>query len=346
MSEIGEPLVVTAMRSFKARLLAREAAGMAQMAAAWLRVERALEAQIVALTLELAERKREGKTVSAAALYRLDRYKRLRAQTEEQFAQYGQWADGRITDEQATWAQWGLDDHAQSIGLTYQSGGQFGPHFDRLPVEAIEHLVGLAGDGRPVGDLLRRRLSFDPRLDASSAEVWARLTGSLLQGTAQGWNPRRTARRMQDDLTGGLNKALTIARSEQIRVYREAGREQWARSGVVSGQRRLTAHDDQVCAACIADEGTLYRIDEVIPDHAQGRCTGVPVVKGMPAVQWNAGEGWFRQQPETTQAAILGSGRLAAYQAGAFEFGALVTRERDPIWGARIVPTTLGRLAA
>ena len=81
------------------------------------------------------------------------------------------------------------------------------------------------------------------------AVVLDRLGRTLIVGTAQGWNPRKTAARMKGDLAGGLQKALTIARSEQMRVYREATRAQYERSGVVSGQRRLSAHDDRVCPA-------------------------------------------------------------------------------------------------
>jgi len=341
-----EPLVVVASRQFKMRLLAQEAVEMEEMARQWLSVERALEAQISALALEFAEREREGKTISAAALYRLERYQRLREQAEEEFLRYGEWAAGRITDEQRVLVRQGLQDYAQSVELTYQSGGQFGAFFDRLPVEAVEYLVGLAGDGRPVGDLLKLRLRFDPGDSHSAAQVWARAVDTLVQGTAQGRNPRRTARDMADDLAGGLNKALEIARSEQIRAYRESGRNQWQASGVVTGQRRLAAHDGRVCAACLADEGHVYSIDEPLPDHTSGRCTGVPIVKNMPAVQWTAGEAWFRQQPEATQVSILGRSRLDAYQAGAFGFGDLVTRTEDPVWGAGIVPTPLTRLAA
>jgi len=341
-----EPLVVVASRQWKLRLLAQEAAEMEEMARQWLSVEQALEAQISALAHEFGEREREGKVVSAAALYRLERYQRLRGQAEEEFLRYGEWAAGRIADEQRVLVRQGLDDYAQSVRLTYQSGGQFGAFFDRLPVEAVEYLVGLAGDGKPVGDLLKRRLRFDPGDSQSAAATWARAVDTLVQGTAQGRNPRRTARDMAGGLAGGLNKALEIARSEQIRAYREAGRNQWQASGVVSGQRRLATHDGRVCAACLADEGHVYSIDEQLPDHTSGRCTGVPIVKGMPAVQWTAGEAWFRQQPEATQAAILGRGRLDAYRAGAFGFGDLVTRTEDPVWGAGIVPTPLKQLAA
>jgi hypothetical protein len=146
---------------------------------------------------------------------------------------------------------------------------------------------------------------------------------------------------MADDLTGGLQKALLIARTEQLRVYREASRQQYEASGVVVGQKRLTAHDDRVCGACIADEGTVYDLDEVISDHPNGRCTSVPVVEGLPEVEWLAGERWFREQSPEAQQSILGRGTWDAWEGGEFEFGDLVSRSRDATWGAAIRPTPL-----
>jgi hypothetical protein len=139
---------------------------------------------------------------------------------------------------------------------------------------------------------------------------------------------------------------MTIARSEQLRVYRMAGLEQYQRSGVVRGQKRLATHDGRVCAACIADEGTLYELDAVIADHPSGRCTGVPVVQGMPEVSWTGGEAWFRGQPEGIQREILGDGRWEAWSKGQFQFGQLVTHTEDRTWGGGIVPTALDKLVA
>jgi hypothetical protein len=149
---------------------------------------------------------------------------------------------------------------------------------------------------------------------------------------------------MRDDLSEGLNKTLTIARTEQLRVYRQAGLDQYKASGVVEGQKRLAAHDGRVCAACIADEGTVYPLEATISDHPQGRCTAVPMVRDMPEVKWLSGEAWFRQQERATQLSILGKGRLDAYEAGQFKFADLVVHRQDATWGGSIVPRGLKEL--
>jgi len=338
-----EPVVVTAMREFKAGLLQREAGQMREMAGRWLGVERALEAQVDALAYDFAQRRENGKAITPGALYRMTRYKSLLAQTKEQFAEYAGWAEGRVREGQEREGRVSLTEAAQAIQLSYE--GRVGPQFDRLPVEAIESMVGVAGDGRPLGDLLRERIAPGYSGD-QRASVWAQLTQALVDSTALGRNPRDTARKMRDSLAGGLTKALTIARSEQMRVYRQAGLDQYKASGVVQGQKRLAAHDSRVCAACIADEGTLYSLEATISDHPQGRCTAVPLVDGMPEIHWLSGEAWFRTQPEGVQRSILGPGKFDAWRDGQFEFGALATPTFDETWGAGLRPTSLADLLA
>lgn len=337
---VPEPLVVRAMREFRADLLAREAGQMAVMVRRWGGVEQALQGQVDALVLEFAQRKERGEAVGRGALYRLERYQTLLGQTQAEFASYAEWSEGNVSEGQEMFGLLGSEQAVAAIGLSYQEVGSIGPFFDRLPVEAVQAMVGIAGNGRPLGELLRSRIN-PSYSDAGRSSAWQRLTQSLVNGTALGWNPRKTARQMMNDLAEGLNKALLISRTEQLRVYRQAAIGQYQDSGVVRGQKRLTAHDPRVCAACIADEGTVYPITATIPDHPQGRCTGVPVVIGLPEVTWEGGEDWFRNQPRGTQVSILGSGRLGAWEDGAFGFGDLVTRTRDDVWGAGLVPTPL-----
>ena len=103
----------------------------------------------------------------------------------------------------------------------------------------------------------------------------------------------------------------------------------------------MSAHDGRVCAACIADDGTLYTLRYVISDHPNGRCTSVPVVEGMPEVKWLAGEEWLKAQSDSTQIGILGAERFVAWQDGKFEFRDLVRHTDHPTWGGGLVPRSL-----
>ena len=79
------------MREFKAGLLAREDAQMFEMAQQWLTVEQHLNAEIELLAQEFAQREQDGETISAAALYKMNRYKRLRSQARDETEQYAEW---------------------------------------------------------------------------------------------------------------------------------------------------------------------------------------------------------------------------------------------------------------
>jgi hypothetical protein len=338
-----DPAVVVAMREFKDGLLREETMQMQAMAREWIRVEDSLQSQVSALAYDVSERYAAGETVSKARLYRLQRYKSLVAQTQTEFAKYAKYADSSITDYQQKTGERGLNDAQVALQLSYLDAGSVGVYFNRLPIEAIENIVGMAGNGMPIDRLLRLRMVRDAN-GRPLPGVLDRLTNSLLKGTAQGINPRDVARMMQNDLTGGLNKALVIARSEGLRPYRYASQQQYDKSGVVLGHKRLCGHDGRVCGACLADEGTMYRTAWAMTDHPNGRCSSVPVVKGMPEVQWDSGQQWLRKQPEPIQQSILGDKVWTAWKGHKFPFRALVQRTESAEWGEGLVPATLDSL--
>jgi SPP1 gp7 family putative phage head morphogenesis protein len=150
---------------------------------------------------------------------------------------------------------------------------------------------------------------------------------------------------MQDGLAGGLDKALTIARTEQLRVYRAASQEQYRASGVVTGYRRLSAHDDRVCAGCLAADGEELSSDVDFEAHPNCRCTLVPICAGVEPPQWTAGGDWFEEQDEETQRNILGPGRYELWQnGGVSDFRQFATRVQNETWGGAVVPTPVGAL--
>jgi hypothetical protein len=329
-----EPAVVTTLRGFKADLLAQEAAQQVEMAKRWIGVERSLEGQIDALSLELANLAKSGVQISPGKIYRLERYQKLLAQAQEQTALYARYADGLITQRQTALVALGVEHAVEAVGLV----GPIGMAFDRLSSAAVESMIALiagkAGDGGSLGQLLLDRMVKQPG-------AWERLTTNLVNAVAQGWNPRKTARMMRDDLSQGLDKALVIARSEEIRAYKTANLQSYQASGAVRGIMRLTAHDSRVCGACLADEGTVYPVDTIIPDHPQGRCGQIPVVNGARMPEWTRGEDWFKTQPEDVQRSILGPGKYDAWKEGRFGFGELKMATHNATWGEGVKVASL-----
>lgn len=324
-----ESAVILLMRSFKASLLREESAQMRQMANAWLGVERALDGQMAALAERMANVKRDGGTVAQGMLWQESRYRRLLSQLTDELGKYTRYADRAITDRQAQLARLGIDHAARAIEAQGVRAG-----FARLPVEAVQNMVGLAGDGSPLRTLLT----------ASWPDAAEGLTQQLIRGVALGWNPRRTARAMAAGSTRSLDRMMRVARTEQLRTYREASLSSYRNSGVVSGHRRLCSHDRRVCGSCLADEGTLYDLNTTMPEHVQGRCVSVPVVMGVPDPQWLKGVDWFREQEVATQQSILGKGRYAAWQSGRFDFQEVIKVVPNSTWGDSLQVATLTEL--
>lgn len=330
--------VVRAARGFKDALLARETAQMQQMTRAWLVVEESLEGAIGGVIAEINALTAEGETVTRAKTLRLERYQSLIAQVRIELAKYvDDFAAPFISAGQSEIAAFGLIDAAEATQMSFISSGSLGPVFDRLPVGATEFMAGVAGDGSPLIDLLRKRVVNDP-------EAIIRITDTLVEATALGFNPAKTARLIKDDLAGGLNKALQISRTEQLRVYRESSRLQYEESGVVEAYKRLSAKDDRVCPACLMADGMIVRLESEFAEHTRGRCSLVPIVIGVDAPEWETGQEWFQTQPEDVQRRILGPGRFDAWREDQFELDDLVTRRTNSVWGDSLVPTPLNAL--
>jgi hypothetical protein len=148
---------------------------------------------------------------------------------------------------------------------------------------------------------------------------------------------------MRDDLAGGLTKALQIARTEELRTYREAGRRQYQESGVVVAHKRVAAHGPRTCAACMAVDGERLGLDEPMYDHPQGRCTSVPVVDGMPEVEWLAGEDWLKTQSESVQRSVMGP-LYEPWSEGVFGLSDVVQHRNDAVWGRSLTPKSARQL--
>ena len=318
------------MRQFKAELLAQEAAQMLRMAQTWLDLELGMRASFSDLAQEVYAMRQAGQRVDRATLYRLERYRRLLLQMRETIVnRYAPYVAGEVTAQQRRLLGLGINDASAAIQAVQAEGG-VGATFNRLPVEAVERMVGLTGDGSPLLDVLRNAYP-----DAVNAA-----TNTLIDATARGVNPRETADRMMQAAGGtALNRALVIARTEQLRVYREAARAQYVESGLVRGFRRLATHDHRTCPACLALEGEFYDVASPLRTHPQCRCAMIPVVKGYRELRFEYGEPWLRSQPEETQRAILGKGGYEAWRHGV-PLSRFVSVTPNSTWGdtVRVTP--------
>ena len=325
-----DPEVVRFLQQRKQALLLKEQAVMRDMARQWLKVEKALEDEMVALAADLAS----SNLVSEQMILQHERYTRLLYQARAQVAKFNDTAEATITKVQADLSKQGIQDALRSLRIIYNEAGIAAPAFDVLPVRSLEIMFGYAADGSPLRNLLSRAYP-----DAVNG-----LTDALVKGLAFGNNPIDVAEKMAQEFGIGLNKALTVARTETLRSYRMANMEQYRESGVVNGYKRLASKDGRTCPGCLFRDGELIEsLDGEFDEHPNGRCTAVPVVIGIPAAKWESGLQWFAKQPEDTQKEILGAGRFDAWKNGA-DLKDMSKLVNDPTWGGSYVPTPVGEL--
>lgn len=329
-----EPMVVQIMRANKEAILAQEESKMQEMAERWLKIEKALQDKVDAIALEASRLAENGGVVNQAVAMRLERMQSLLYQVRAETGQYVRWADGFISDYQGEMATLGLEHASDAISAVMQEFDVRGS-FDRLNVDAVNSMIGLAGDGSPLERYLRdiHSSSADGMLDA------------LVNGVTQGIHPTKIAEEMMNGLGMGLQQAMNTARTETLRAYRNASLMQYDKSGLVIGYKRISARDERVCAGCLFTDGQVYEDLSQFDEHNQGRCSTVPLLEGLPETSWESPNDWFEGQSETVQESILGTGRFEAWKNGA-SLNDMAKRVVDPVWGGAFVPTPVGELAS
>jgi len=315
------------MREYQRRLAAREARQMAEMARRWIGVQDRLQTNIDKLAKEVAERYATGKPVTRAMLWEMERYQDLLLQTRREIARY---VDGYVVRavraEQLRLIDLAADQFIEEAQM------QVGLTFRRLPVEAVRNMVGVTANGSPVRDVLMK--AWPTAVD--------QITQRLIDGTALGWNPNKTARVMREGLDAGLNDMIRVARTEQIRVYRHTDYVAAVNTGLVHGMKRLAARQERTCLACLLDDGHVYPIGMEPGDHVLGRCRFVKVWRGRPEDEWLSGREWFLDLDEDAQRRIMGAGRFEEWKNGAIGLDQMVRQVHDPTWGHSIGVRPLG----
>jgi hypothetical protein len=111
-----------------------------------------LDGELERLALEMAAAAEAGRPVSRWHIARLERYQSLMRQVGMQIRNYVPVAADEISQAQALMARWAID-HSEQL-ITMQRQGIVG-QFNRLPIEAVQNMVGVAGNGSPLETLLR-----------------------------------------------------------------------------------------------------------------------------------------------------------------------------------------------
>mgnify|MGYP000035226694 CR=1 FL=1 len=140
------------------------------------------------------------------------------------------------------------------------------PTFSRLPVEAINRIIGTTSEGSPLYDIFKRRFDFNAE----------KASNALIEGIARGLNPNQIARNMRTQLDISIYDSTRITRTESLNVYRDVAYNQYIKSGIVDSYLWIAESD--ACDDCLEmEKNNPYPIDKVPSNiHPFDRCTVAP----------------------------------------------------------------------
>src|SRR5687768_15599055 len=133
--------IVKTANAFRKALLARERRAAIRLVTAygyaWARIER----ELAKLTGQIAEAKRNGEVVNQFWLLRQERYFALLGQVGQEMRKFEGVVENVVTKQQAAAVAAGLSDSVAVMEAGVSTT------FNRLPVAAVENLVGTLGNG-------------------------------------------------------------------------------------------------------------------------------------------------------------------------------------------------------
>jgi SPP1 gp7 family putative phage head morphogenesis protein len=317
-----------------------------------------IKPEIDSLTAEIEEDIAAGKDPARARLERQARFAQLEqdvaAEMERLRTQFA-----ALIDQDVRSVAERAEREAQDLmvaGIGAPPGVNVSGVFNRLPTAALENITGVLQPGSPLRKIL------DPLGDDAATAVGK----ALKRGVALGYNPKKIAREARQAFGGNMARALTVARTETIRAYREASRQTYeANPDIVRQWVWLSARQARTCGVCWAMHGTEHPVDQPMGSHPNCRCTMVPKTRSYNAIARQYGlppppEGWpsgpnvkelvgngadlFDKLSDEDKLRILGPSKFAAFKAGALKLGDLVAEHEDPDWGLVRGEKSLGAL--
>jgi SPP1 gp7 family putative phage head morphogenesis protein len=227
--------------------------------------------------------------ISPSWLYQQERLAALLRQVQNEIIGFAGSANTTIESMQREAAMLGLN-HAADLFAIGSHGTTLSGGFARLSAEAATDLVGFAGDGGPLYELLSK-------LAPGAADA---VKQALFSGIIRGAGAQELAREVHRSLGGNMARSLLIARTETLRAYRESSQRFYeSNSDVVHGWKWIAACNSRTCPVCWAMHGSIHPNSEQFSSHPGCRCTTVPVTELSPPLK--TGPARFAAIPEKQQ---------------------------------------------
>ena len=312
-----ESEVVRIARQYREQLARNEDAIMRDMAKHWARMERQLYSEYVTLAQQMQELSDNGIAIPKQMIYTQRRYIEMMSQIDKYLAQFDTYTVQVITDYQRKDYILGLDDAKAQIKRSMPDA----PRWNQVANDTAETMAGFAGNGAPLGDLLRR----------DYGDLGERVTDALVTGIGLGKGALAVARDIENAVSMEYDRALRIARTETNRAYRLANAEQYRKSGVVEKVLRL-CYPPTACLACLELDGEECP-NGICDDHPNGKCTTIAVTIGGNYPDWQHGHDWLMEQSEEDQRRIIGAERYELWKNNGISLRDMVRMNPNPIWG-------------
>ncbi|MET0646982.1 MAG: phage minor head protein [Pyrinomonadaceae bacterium] len=305
---------------WKARLLSRERRAAGDLLRAYRLAAARVEARVRDLTVRIDETRRQGQEVGAGWLHERDRLTNLRREIIAEIGRFSEVASLSVARAQAAARALGAEAARELIGEA--GDAPVGIRLGVFSAQASAAIAGFAADGSPLRQLFAEQ----------SVSVARRVADELVAGVAQGSGARVVASRIRGVLGGELSRALTIARTETVRAYREATRETYiTNASVLRGWYWQAALGPRTCGMCLAMHGRVFPVEARLESHPNCRCVQVPLTLQAPDPE--SGPRWFTRQETGLQKSVLGPAKFKAFTEGKVELKDLVGVRHSERWG-------------
>lgn len=332
--QAGHP-VITAARTLRAQLLATEQETANRLIAAFGQSYLRLSGQIEALQERIAV----GETLSQAQAANLSTLRNLRAEIIKEMDRFAVYADQEIQTQAYAAVSRAIQDSQTLVQANYlspEARQAITVNYRMLPTEQVVAIIDRTGSQSPL------RSSLIQNYGTTIADM---VVDALVDGIAQGRNPREVAAILRREMGRGLTDALRTARTAQLYSYRQATSINYlANSNIVQGWRWWASLDGRVCLSCISKHNSIHPPDETLNDHHNGRCTQLPIVTlpgGAGALPSQTGEEWFNELTQAEQVQRMGPAMYSAWRANEFQFSELSVPYQDRIYGEMLREASL-----
>ena len=258
----------------------------------------------------------------------------MKAQAEELTETFADGTVDRVQAMKKADAQLGLDQANDMLGVLAPDS----PDWTRLNVSGLENMSANLADGSPLKKLIME----------SAKESAKEVEDTLLNGIAIGQGTSHIGWVMSQVSNLPYERAYRIARTEIARAYRSASHEQYKKSGIIIGYRRM-CYKPTACFACLMMDGEFYPIGQgALQDHPNGKCTPIPVLEGHEndTPKWQTGREWFDGLTEDDQRKLMGNGRYELWKEQNISPRRMVFMKDNKVWGASPAIKTVESLKA